>query len=169
MSYKIRKVCPDEVEEALALALEVFMEFEATDYRPEGVRTFKDFISSEKLVQNFKRGISPMCAAFDKGKIIGIIGMRSNRTHINLVFVKKEYHRRGIATELFRFPVRALCEDDPELSEVILNSSPYGLPFYLHLGFVPQSGEVEEDGIRYTPLKYFIKEADRNFPVTKGG
>ncbi|MFQ9951859.1 MAG: GNAT family N-acetyltransferase, partial [Clostridium sp.] len=32
----------------------------------------------------------------------------------------------------------------------------YGKPFYLHIGFKPQSDEQEIDGIRFTPMKYTI-------------
>lgn len=155
--YDIRKVRSGEVDEALSLALEVFMEFEAPDYKPEGIETFRSFIGDERLIQGFKRGICPMYAAFDNGKIIGVIGMRENKTHINLAFVKKEYHRRGIATEIFRFLLRDLREENPALSEITLNSSPYGLPFYRHLGFVSQSEELEEDGIRFAPMKFLVK------------
>ena len=155
--YDIRKVQSDEVDEALSLALEVFMEFEAPDYKPEGIEAFKSFIGDENLIQGFKCGIAPMYAAFDNGKIIGVIGMRENKTHINLMFVKKEYHRRGIATEIFRFLLQDLRREPLSLSEITLNSSPYGLPFYLHLGFVPQSEEIEEDGIRFTPMKFLFK------------
>ena len=39
--YNIRKITRDEVEDAMKLALEVFMEFEAPDYGMLGVETFK--------------------------------------------------------------------------------------------------------------------------------
>ena len=39
--YEIRKIHSNEVMEALALALEVFLQFEAPDYKPEGIETFK--------------------------------------------------------------------------------------------------------------------------------
>ena len=156
--YEIRKITSNEVDEALSLALKVFIEFEAPDYRLEGVETFKRFISDEKLINDFKQGISPMYGAFDNGKIIGIIGMRTNKTHINLVFVKKEYHRKGVATAVFRYLLEDLRKENPDLLEITLNSSPYGLPFYLKLGFIPQSEEKEEDGIRYTPMKFSIRE-----------
>lgn len=39
--YEIRKIHSNEVTEALALALEVFLQFEAPDYKPEGIDTFK--------------------------------------------------------------------------------------------------------------------------------
>lgn len=154
--YEIRKIKSSEVDEALELALDVFMEFEAPDYKPEGVETFKSFVRGEDLINGFKRGTSPMYAAFDGGKVVGLIGMRANKTHINLVFVKKEQHRKGVATAIFRHLLDDLLREDPALSEITLNSSPYGLPFYLHLGFVPQSDEQEADGIRYTPMKYCI-------------
>ena len=35
-----------------------------------------------------------------------------------------------------------------------LNSSPYGLPFYKAIGFVPTDEEKTVNGIRFTPMKY---------------
>ena len=96
-------------------------------------------------------------AAFDGNKIVGIIGMRADRTHINLVFTKKEYHRQGIATAIFHYLLNDLQKDKPNLKEITLNSSPYGKPFYLRIGFIPQSKEQEIDGIRFTPMKYQIR------------
>ena len=85
--YEIRKIRPNETEEALNLALEVFMQFEAPDYKIEGVETFKkDVIENREFIENCRKGICPIYAAFDGDKIVGIIGMRANKTHINLVF-----------------------------------------------------------------------------------
>ena len=90
--------------------------------------------------------------------MVAIIGMRSNKTHINLVFTKKEYHRKGIATAIFKFLLNDLLNKNPSLNELTLNSSPYGLPFYISLGFIPLSEEQEINGIRFTPMKYIIKK-----------
>ncbi len=155
--YEIRKIHSDEVTEALALALEVFLQFEAPDYKPAGIDTFKrDIIENDEFILKCQQGICPIYAAFDKGKIIGIIGMRSNRTHINLVFTKKEYHRQGVASSIFKYLLADVLKDKPAPKEITLNSSPYGKPFYLHIGFKPQSEEQEIDGIRFTPMKYTI-------------
>ncbi len=152
--YEIRKITSSEINEALNLAWEVFIQFEAPDSKPEGVEAFKrDIIENEEFIAKCRRGDCPIYAAFDDRKIIGMIGMRESRTHINLVFTKKEFHRKGVATAIFKY----LLRDNPQLSEITLNSSPYGLPFYLKLGFVPQSEEQEQDGIRYTPMKYIVK------------
>lgn len=155
--YEIRKIKENEVTEALALAMEVFLQFEAPDYKPEGVETFRKFVQNEEYIAKCRQGICPIYAAFDGGKIIGIMGMRANRTHINLVFTRKEYHRQGIATSIFRYLLEDLMRENPELKEITLNSSPYGRPFYLHIGFEPLSEEQEQEGIRFTPMKYTVR------------
>lgn len=155
--YEIRKIHSNEVTEALALALEVFLQFEAPDYKPEGVAAFRrDIVENDEFISQCQQGICPIYAAFDRGKMIGIIGMRSDRTHINLVFTKKEYHRQGVAASIFKYLLADVLKDNPVPQEITLNSSPYGIPFYLHIGFKPQSGEQEKDGIRFTPMKYTI-------------
>lgn len=59
--------------EALALALEVFLQFEAPDYKPEGIETFKrDIVENDEFISKCQQGICPIYAAFDKGKMIGI-------------------------------------------------------------------------------------------------
>ena len=154
--YFIRRIKPNEVSDALALALEVFMQFEAPDYSPEGVETFKrDIIENETFIADYRQGVCPIYAAFDNNKIIGIIGMRS-KTHINLCFVKKEYHRQGVATAIFHYLLDDLLTENPDLTEITLNSSPYGKPFYLHIGFVPLSDEMELNGKKFTPMKYVV-------------
>lgn len=153
----IRKIESHEVEEAMELALEVFMEFEAPDYDPSGTDTFKrDIVENPEYIENARHGICPIYGAFDGERLVAIMGMRSNRTHINLVFTRKEYHRRGIARAIFEYLIDDLKKDDPDLREITLNSSPYGLPFYLKIGFIPLSEEQEINGIRFTPMKYIL-------------
>ena len=154
----IRKIKSHEVESAMNLALEVFMQFEAPDYDPSGVETFKrDIVENPEFLQNARQGICPIYGAFDGDKIVALMGMRSSKTHINLVFTKKEYHRKGIARAIFRYLLDDIMRENPALEALTLNSSPYGLPFYLALGFIPLGEEREINGIRFTPMKYIIK------------
>ena len=154
----IRKIKSHEVESAMNLALEVFMQFEAPDYGPSGVETFKrDIVENPEFLQNARQGICPVYGAFDGDKIVALMGMRSSKTHINLVFTKKEYHRKGIARAIFRYLLDDIMRENPALEALTLNSSPYGLPFYLALGFIPLGEEREINGIRFTPMKYIIK------------
>ena len=156
--FTIRRIDSNEVDAAIDLAFEVFMEFEAPVYKPEGVETFKrDVVNNRDFLEKAKSGICPIYGAFDGDKIIGMFGMREDMQHINLVFTKKEYHRRGVATLIFNYLLDDVMRQKPEIKEITLNSSPYGLPFYLHIGFIPVRDEMEIDGIRFTPMKYVIK------------
>jgi GNAT superfamily N-acetyltransferase len=157
-SIMIRKITCNEVESAMSLALEVFMQFEAPDYGPLGVETFKrDIVENPEYLEKAQQGICPIYGAFDGDRIVALIGMRSDKKHINLVFTKKEYHRRGIASAIFQYLLHDVLKENPALDALTLNSSPYGLPFYLALGFIPQSEEQKINGIRFTPMKYIIK------------
>lgn len=157
--YKIRRVRSEEVSQALTLASEVFMEFEAPDYTTEGVQTFRrDIVENHTFINKCKQGLCPLYAALDGDTIIGIMGMRESKKHINLAFVRKEYHRKGVAASIFRYLLEDIRKENPEIKEITLNSSPYGKPFYLHIGFIPQSAEQEIDGIRFTPMKYILSE-----------
>lgn len=154
----IRKITPDEVAIAMNLALEVFMQFEAPDYGPEGVESFKkDIVENPEYLENARKGLCPIYGAFVGEKLVALMGMRSSKTHINLVFTKKEYHRKGIARAIFRYLLNDILRENPALDALTLNSSPYGLPFYLALGFLPLSEEQVINGIRFTPMKYIIK------------
>ena len=153
----IRKITADEVESAMALALEVFMEFEAPDYGPSGVETFKkDIVENPEYLENARQGLCPIYGAYDGDKIVALMGMRSSKTHINLVFTKKAYHRQGIARAIFHYLLQEVLTENPTLEALTLNASPYGLPFYLKLGFTPVSEEQVINGIRFTPMKYSI-------------
>ena len=154
----IRKITSNEVEDAMRLALEVFMQFEAPDYHPSGVETFKrDIVENPEYLEKARQGACPIYGAFDGNSIVALIGMRSDGKHINLAFTKKEYHRRGIATAIFHYLLNDILKENPALDALTLNSSPYGLPFYLALGFIPLSEEQEINGIKFTPMKYVVK------------
>lgn len=157
--YGIRRVKSREVRAALALVWEVFSAFEAPLYGPEGAENFRrDIVANPRFIADCRLGRCPLYGAFDGDEIIGLMGLRPSRDHINLAFVKKEYQRQGVATALFHFLLADLLRKDPGLPAITLNSSPYGLPFYLHLGFVATAEEQEVNGIRFTPMRYDIPE-----------
>ena len=154
---QIRKIRSAEVEEALALAYEVFMEFEAPDYGQEGVDSFRrDVVENERFIARCRQGECPIYAAFDGDRMMGMMGLRAGKAHISMAFVKREYQRQGVATAIFQYLLADILKKDPALREVTLNASPYGMPFYLHIGFEPRSEEQEQHGIRFTPMKYLI-------------
>lgn len=142
------------------LVWEVFLEFEAPDYSPEGVETFKDFITPEKLADGVKNNGYKIYCCFDGNMPVGVIALRS-LTHISLLFVKHSHHKRGIAKKLLEISTRELLQKYSGIRELTVNSSPYAVEIYMHMGFTPVSGLQEKDGIKYIPMKKRLLPAGR--------
>ena len=97
--YLIRPLYKTEWEEAMQLAWDTFLIYEAPEYTKEGIKSFKNFVRDPILKQLFLEGKYQTLAAFCNGLMVGILGVR-NETHISLLFVDREYHRQGIASKL---------------------------------------------------------------------
>ncbi|MCM1135725.1 MAG: GNAT family N-acetyltransferase [Clostridium sp.] len=156
MSYEIRPAEADEWEEAMGLAWKTFLEFEAGDYTPEGVRSFEDFITDSELKRMFLSGEYRMLAAYCCGKMVGMITLR-NETHISLLFVDKNYHRHGVGRALIQ-RMADYVRHKAGGRRMTVNASPYGVAFYHRIGFKDLGSEREQDGIIYTPMEYIISE-----------
>ncbi len=143
-NIEIRRLSGDERPATLELAWRVFSEYESPDYAPEGTEEFRNCLHDEEYLQDLQ-----YYGAFHGRKLIGEIAIRPDKKHICFFFVDGRYHRLGIGTKLFRY----LLEDYP-YETLTLNSSPYGLPFYKAIGFVPTDEETTVNGIRFTPMKY---------------
>lgn len=142
--YTLRRLTAGEVPAALALAWEVFSEYEAPVYPSEGTEEFRRCLHDGRYLAGIE-----YYGAFEGGKLVGEIGFRPAQRHICFFFVKGCCHRKGIGTKLFK----TLLSDAPG-GAITLNSSPYGLPFYKKLGFVPTGPEQTVNGIRFTPMQY---------------
>ena len=96
MKRIIRKLNEREIQSAIELSLEVFMVFEAPEYSQEGIDEFKQFLNNQNEVSKLV-----FFGVFSQNTILGVLAMRQN--HISLLFVKQEYHKRGIGKELFMY------------------------------------------------------------------
>ena len=140
----IRKLSAEERASAFDLAWRVFSEYESPDYSKEGTLEFKKCLHDEEYLAGIE-----YYGAFDGDRLIGLVGIRSDRKHICFFFVDGKYHRQGIGTRLFK----AVCQEYPDQT-ITLNSSPYGVPFYHALGFKDTDKEQTVNGIRFTPMRY---------------
>ena len=148
--YEIRFLNRDEWEDAMGLAWRTFLEFEGDVYPPQGVRSFEDFITDPALNRMFVMGAYQVMGAYHGKQMVGIVSLRNDR-HISLLFVDKNYHRRGIGRAL----ISALAEyAKKEMGQKLLtvNASPYGVEFYHRLGFKDLGPERQQDGIIFTPM-----------------
>ena len=147
----IRTINENEWEEAMNLAWDTFILYEAPEYTKEGITSFRNFVRDPILKTLFIEGKYNVLAAFNNNIIVGIIGVR-NETHISLLFVDSEYHKKGIARRLVEKTLERTYEKYGK-REMTVNSSPYAVGFYHKMGFVDTDIEQTTDGIRYTPMK----------------
>lgn len=91
----IRKLENREILEGLHLAWEVFVQDVAPFYTGEGVASFQDFIRYPNIEQKVTREGLTFFGAFEESEMRGV-GAVFPSGHISLLFVKREYQRRGI-------------------------------------------------------------------------
>lgn len=139
----IRELKKDEIENSLELALVVFEKFEAPDYSEQGVKEFYRSIHDPEYLSMLR-----VYGAFEGNDIVGIIATRSNGNHIALFFVSEKYQQHGIGRALFMYA----CHDNTS-GVMTVNSSPFAVPVYHHLGFIDMDTEQVTNGLRYTPME----------------
>lgn len=151
---EIMKLQKNDIKNALDLVWTVFEEFEAPDYSKQGIEEFRKFISYNSIIEKFDKGELEFWGCIDNSDLIGVIATRGI-SHICMLFVNKEYHRRGIARSLFK-TVEDRCKSQNTISKITVNSSPYAIEVYHRLGFFDTDKEQTVGGIRFTPMAYLL-------------
>lgn len=154
-NFIFRMAVEKDWEPAMKLAWETFLIFEAVEYSEEGVESFRDFISDQWLKKMFLKGEYQMFVALEGEKVIGFITVR-NRSHISLLFVDKDYHRRGIGSTLIQKLGEYLITE-VGVDYMTVDSAPYAIEFYHKLGFWDLAPLQQKQGIIYTSMKKNLK------------
>ena len=153
----IRELGKNDIKQALELVNRVFTEFVAVDYSEQGNKTFHDYlkVKDDEVANDVLTGHKKIWGFYLSGEIVGVIATR-DVSHISLMFVDKQHHRKGIAKQLYGTIVAEL-EKNPDVKKVTVNSSPYAVGVYEHLGFVKTAEQQERDGIIYVPMVHAIQ------------
>ena len=148
----IKEVTDRDLARAIDLVNVVFSEFVAVDYAEEGRNTFEAYLKEklQKVSADLQSGHKKMWAYYREDEILGVIATQ-NVSHISLMFVAKEQHRKGIAKELFQ-TVLAELKEHPGVTQITVNSSPYAITVYERLGFVKTAEQQERNGILFIPM-----------------
>ena len=149
---KYREIKQEELSETLDLVRKVFDEFEAPYYSEEGVASFYAFIDMDNMSEQYTNGSLYFYGCFVDNILVGMIAVK-DFVHISLLFVDKQYHKQGIARNLFDHIIQVCREKNPCLKVITVNSSPYAVEVYHKFGFFDVSSEQVVDGIRFTPMK----------------
>lgn len=142
---EIRRLVQSELQEALNLVWRVFLEYEAPDYSKQGIESFRQFIGFQTIQALEESGELKFWGAYEVERLVGVIAVKLG-THVSMLFVDPDFHRRGVATRLYENAF------DGYRGEITVNSSPYAVAFYARLGFEIKKEEQVIDGIRFTPM-----------------
>jgi GNAT superfamily N-acetyltransferase len=145
-----REIKNGEELRACQLVMESFNEFVAPDYSEKGVIEFSKYLNPQFIQQRLVNNHF-VIVALDKDTITGMIEVR-NHNHISLLFVKKEYLKRGIAKKLLETAIDKSLKHNTNISLIEVNSSPFATQIYEKLGFVKTDTEQVKNGIRFTPM-----------------
>ena len=146
MKYAIRPLTNEHAAEASAVVQESFLGLAAPDWYPDARRVFLEATAPELLQQRLTK--MPFAAgAFSEAGIAGVILM-PERNLLGLLFVRPRCLRLGIGRALWQSARAHIEARFPEVNTVELNATPYAVPFYKSVGFVPISSVFERDGQR---------------------
>jgi GNAT superfamily N-acetyltransferase len=145
----------DEEQETCELIIRVFHRYVAPVYSKSGVDKFLGMLSPDRLNEMSNGRSSFVIVAKDQSKIIGMLSV-INESHIALLFVAQEYQRKGIGKKLIDEAIKKCLDRNPDLSEVAVSSSPNSKSFYEEAGFEALGDEINEEGMRFTPMRKSI-------------
>lgn len=157
MQYRIDYMRQEELDSTLKLIKDVFDEFNYSDYDFEGVESFYGFIDKKYIKKQLTSGnMVILVARTTNNKILGTVGV-SAENHISLLFVHKNFHRKGIATNLVKAAINVCKYNDENIEKITVNSSPYAIEFYDAYGFERLANLQECDGIKFLPMAFYIE------------
>lgn len=142
-----------EVSEMISLAFEKFLA-KATPL--QGQKAFAEARSAQKLANYATNPKHILWVAKIEQKIVGMIELHEAK-HLRLLFVHPSNHYQGIAKELLHLALKKSKQQNPNLIQITVKSSPYAVGFYKRQGF-EQDGDWEvKNGIRHLPMVLKLK------------
>ncbi|MBF0530616.1 MAG: GNAT family N-acetyltransferase [Deltaproteobacteria bacterium] len=137
-------------EEAKVCSLieEVFNEFVAPDYEPEGVDDFFKFANQHALAER-AGSEQVVVVAEHEAEIVGVIEM-IRYDHISLLFVRRR--NVGVARELIRIAEDECRKRQAGLKQITVNSSLFAEPIYCRMGFEATGPIQKINGIIFVPM-----------------
>ena len=156
ITYRMMK--PADVEQVSDLVRSAFDEFIGPDYSEQGVAEFHRYADPEAFRERVRGGSHFVMVAEVGGRLAGITEIR-DCNHVALLFVGKQFHRRGIARALFDRALQQARVTRPGVERVTMNSSRYGVAAYEKLGFRQTGPERSVNGIVFVPMAMRLDRA----------
>jgi GNAT superfamily N-acetyltransferase len=143
-----RQIEPFETAAVATLAREVFDQFVAPHYQPDGILEFHRYASANALSQRQDSGHVTFVAEY-LGELIGMLHL-GNLCHVAMLFVRPSFQHKGVGRGLLSSAGALVGDADCEFT---VNSSPNAISAYEHLGFHAIGAEQCIRGIRFIPMR----------------
>lgn len=137
------------------LILRVFHKYVAPVYSKNGISKFLGMLSRDGSTTIRNGENSFVILARDQSEIIGMLAVINNN-HIALIFVDPDKQRIGVGKKLIDEAIKKCLNRKSDLSAITVSSSPNSKTFYETIGFKSQGDEVDEGGMRFTPMLKLI-------------
>ncbi len=151
----IRSIESDEIAEAETFIRKVFDESVAEEYSEDGIRHFYQIVREGSIKERFLNG-SVIFVAKTNNKISGYIEI-INLNHIFLLFVRREFQKKGIARKLIETSLKFLMDINPDLQKLTVNSTSSAITVYEKLGFKKIADYQFKNGILSFPMRFDIR------------
>lgn len=147
---RYRLMTADDAEAVSALVLASFDEYIAPEYTPAGIAAFRRYAAAEALRERTGKDHFIIVGVADTD-VVGMIEIRDN-DHVALLFVRKAWHRHGVARTLLKRGLAEARSRAPEVERVTVNATRFGVRAYEHLGFLQTGPERIVDGMAFIPM-----------------
>lgn len=158
---QIKESSSFSAKEISAFIETIFDEFIAPEYTQEGVSEFKEYIDPEKIEGRLSNSHFMFFALDENNKLAGLLEMR-NSDHLSMFFIRKDMQRKGIGKRLLSSAINKCLNENPELKEISVASSPNSIKAYEKMGFQVTKDEKVINGLRFTPMVYKVGRTSHN-------
>ena len=156
VTYRMMKAA--DAEQVSDLVRTAFDEFIGPDFSEQGIAEFHRYADPEAFRGRVEGGSHFVMVAEVGGRLAGITEIR-DCNHVALLFVGKQFHRRGIARALFDRALEQARVTRPGVERVTMNSSRYGVAAYEKMGFRQTGPERSVNGIVFVPMAMRLDRA----------
>lgn len=91
-------------------------------------------------------------------RLVGIVGTCED-SYLNLLFVDRRFHGRGIARSLWNAALAA-CVEATRPARITVNSSAFAVSAYRRLGFIELGPQTLDRGLLVTPMELRLRSGD---------
>lgn len=161
---EIRLLYGNELQCAIYTANQVYEVCVRPYARQEDAAQYYGYVRLENLWQEMSAGRLYLWGAFENGQMCGV-GAMQNVGHITMLYVKPQFARRHVGTEL----VNRMCIYAASMlhrEHVTICVSPVVASYFYHIGFTLIQGSAA--GQNYVPLERRIWSVPQTDPVNIG-